>query len=149
MSVGCSRVCIYPIIWYYTHHMSEHLARPHHIIPIQEISSPQRRDELEAHVGTPVGLYGYVFDGSRYALLLGTNILGRGVAHEMNEEFHEDPDFKVVPVCNFANADGTFSGGFLLFGAASRELAENNQDGFTLRLNDALGYLGTNFRLDQ
>lgn len=66
----------------------------------------------------------------------------------MNADFaSENPGFKVKYHSNFSG--GRFSGGFLLFGASSRELAERNQDEFTLTINHALEQLDAGFRLGE
>jgi len=116
-------------------------------IPTRGWSDPSRREAFEGHFGTPLGQYGYEFNGSQYARqVAAVMLIGDGVAAELNKE---GGDFRPVLREQFNNPDGTFSGGLILFGASSREAAERIQPEFERRINEALGALGANIRLGE
>jgi hypothetical protein len=130
--------------------MSETLSQPHDTIPTIAWTSPERREQLEAYVGTPLGSHGYEFNGSdQYKRLLSVDTLAEGVITEMGKEFSDNPSFRVFRHANFDNPGGTFSSGYLLFGASSREIAERYQPDFVQRVNFTLEGLESGFRLDE
>lgn len=131
--------------------MSEKLHAEPERIPLQHWTSEEKRANFEAHLGTKLGAYGYEFGEGQSGRLTGVDALAEGVVKKMNDT-HSDsnpPSFTVHYHARYENPDGTFSSGYLFFGAADRPTAEGNQLHFTQSVNLHLEGLEAPFRLTE
>lgn len=109
-------------------------------------SDPSRREAFEAHFGMALSSYAFEFGEEQYKKILAVDVIADGVVATMNEEF-EGANFRSIRNAQYNNPDGTFSGGVMLFGASSREHAEQGQGEFVWRVNRVLEDLEANVRL--
>lgn len=119
--------------------------KPHEIIPTRAWSDDSRRTAFEQHYKTPLGTHGYEFNASQHDQIMAVDVVANGVLAAMNRDA-PGLGFETAQHLTYDNSDGTFSGGVLLFGASTRELAERYQPDFEHRMNDVLAMLDANIR---
>lgn len=127
--------------------MTELSRQPHNIIPIKDWTDEQRRTTFEQRARTPLADYGFEFTG-QFGLLRGVDVIAETVASRMNRDFGDDAGFRSFEHERFENPGGSFSAGIIVFGAASRELANRQNPTFVHEVNQVLGNLGLAVRLD-
>jgi hypothetical protein len=118
-------------------------------IELQAWSSEQGRRQTEVQIGElslPDKGFHLFKDPNEYNQFLGAITIGKGVASQLAEDHGPENGFAVKHQ-SFESYEHPFRYGFLLFGAASREIANLYFGSFAQHMNGALDNVGASFRL--
>jgi hypothetical protein len=121
----------------------------HRIIPAREWRSPQRRAAFEREYGVATGPLYYTFSGpEQFSTIIAVDALAEGIVKARSKNLGgEAANHGVLHLENFDSPDRSFSDGFIVFTAASRQIIERDQSFLVGELNMALEGLCSAYRL--
>jgi hypothetical protein len=125
--------------------MSELSRAPYNVVPTRAVT-PDKREIFEDIFKIPLSDRAHVFTDA--GALSAVDVIADGVARELNEE--TCGTLGITPKRHEVYGDnGKFTEGYLFLGAYDRASAEAQHSSMVNRINDHLGAVAANVRLEQ